>query len=51
MIRYLKKIQNTCNVHSLLDFFSNSQAKGDLIKAKPDEIFTNYVNMHHIRKT
>lgn len=51
MQRYLKKIQETCSVHSLLDFFSRSEAKGDLIRAKPDEIFTNYVNMHSIRKT
>ena len=43
----MNMMHNECTVHSLLDFFSKDQAKKALHRAKPDEIYTNYVNMHY----
>lgn len=49
MLRYLRTINDTCDVHSLIDFFTSTEAKRDLFRAKPDEIFTNYVNLNHVK--
>lgn len=49
MIRYLRKIKETCNIYSLIDCFDKREAKAELNKAKTREIFTNYVNTHHIK--
>lgn len=47
MHQYLAKVTKESYICTVLDLFSRPEAKGFLHRAKAEEVYTNYVNLHN----